>query len=154
MSESTSEKACPHCGAVGQLHEHKNERERYDVCHAPGCGRSSGHETFPQPPQPQRKEPAGPQPRGTRLARRVVDLLAALEDTCAIERCSHGGCRRLAAGEPDFGPNVEAAVCEEHVPRGAVLIGCQEEVTDALRALFKELAKYGHRFDPATGRPL
>lgn len=92
------------------------------------------------------------QPKGTKLAARAVDLLDALDENSLIERCNYRGCRRLAAGLPDFGPCVEAPVCEEHVPRGAVLIGCQEEVTAALRALFVELEKYGHRFDHETGK--
>jgi hypothetical protein len=91
-------------------------------------------------------------PKGTRLSRRIADVLEALDDNGAIERCHHHGCRRLAVGLPDFGPCVESPVCEEHVPDGARLIASLEDTADALRALFAELDRYGIHYDVETGR--
>lgn len=85
------------------------------------------------------------------LAAAAVALLADLEDRGAIERCAHRGCRRLAVGLPDFGPSVEAAVCENHVPEHATLIDSLSDVAETLRAMYEQLARYGYVYDPETG---
>lgn len=87
-----------------------------------------------------------------KLAKRIKTVLAALEDGNKIERCAHHGCMRLAVGLPDFGPSVEAAVCEQHVPEHATLIASLEDEAAALRALYVALVPYGIHYDPETGK--
>lgn len=88
------------------------------------------------------------------LADAVVDLLSSLEDVSAISRCSARGCGALSAGLPDYGPHVGDSVCADHVPRGAHLIGAEDEVSEALRAVYTQLEQYGYHYDRKTGRPI
>lgn len=88
------------------------------------------------------------------LANAVVTLLDTLEDTSAISRCSAHGCGALSAGLPDFGPHVADSVCADHVPRGAHLIGAENDVSDALREVYAALKKYDYHYDRKTGRAI
>ena len=84
-----------------------------------------------------------------KLARAVTGLLVPLLGGEQIEHCSK--CRNLAFAFPDFGPNVAAAVCKDHVPARCALIRSPEDVTKALRKVFAALEPYGIHFDPNTG---
>lgn len=86
------------------------------------------------------------------LADEIVGLLETLDDQGVIDRCNHRSCGRLAVGLPDFGPSVEAPVCERHVPRGASLIASLEDSAAALRRVYAALEPYGYCYDPETGK--
>lgn len=88
------------------------------------------------------------------LADAVVDLLSSLEDTRAISRCSARSCGALSAGLPDYGPHVGDSVCADHVPHGAHLLGVDDDVSEALRAVYAQLEQYGYTYDRKTGRPI
>lgn len=88
------------------------------------------------------------------LADAVVNLLNALDDARAIERCTRHNCGTLSSGLPDFGPHVGDSICEEHLPQYAHLIPSHEDMTDALRGVFAALEKYDYHYDPKTGRAI